>query len=123
MQKEGPVHLQHPEQKKLSPMDVIATRRSVRKYLQLPIEFQKIGHVLDAGRMAPSAGNLQDWKFILIVENEKRLQIAEACLQQFWMAQAPVHIVVVAEPKKQERYYGKRGEEVYSLLNAGAAVE
>jgi len=123
MQKEGPVRITHPDQKKLSPMDAIRTRRSVRKYLDLPIEFEKLMSILDAGRLAPSAGNLQDWKFVIIVDNEKRLQVAEACLQQYWMAQAPVHIAVIAEPKKQERYYGKRGEQVYSLLNAGAALE
>ena len=123
LQKAGPVHLRHPEHKPLSALETIKTRRSVRKYLQLPIEFTKVANILDAGRLAPSSGNLQDWKFILIIENEKRLEIAEACLQQFWMAAAPVHIVVVAEPKKQERYYGKRGEHVYSLLNAGAAIE
>ncbi|MBI4145133.1 nitroreductase family protein [Candidatus Woesearchaeota archaeon] len=104
-------------------LEAIRTRRSIRKYLDLPLEFEKVGRVLDAGRLAPSAGNLQDWKFVLVVQPEKRLQIAEACLQQYWVATAPVLIIVCSEPKKSERYYGKRGEDLYSTLNAGAAVE
>ncbi len=46
----------------MSVLEAIHSRRSVRRYLDLPIEFEKVGRVLDAGRMAPSAGNLQDWK-------------------------------------------------------------
>jgi nitroreductase len=111
------------EEKIPNVLDAIKTRRSVRKYLDLPVEFEKVGRVLDAGRMAPSAGNLQDWKFILVVEPENRLAVAEACLQQYWMAQAPVHIVVCAEPKKSERYYGKRGQEVYASLDGAMAAE
>lgn len=104
-------------------LEAIKSRRSIRKYLDLPLEFEKVGCILDAGRMAPSAGNLQGWKFVLVVHPEKRLQVAEACLQQYWVATAPVLIIVCAEPNKSERYYGKRGEELYSLLDAGAAVE
>lgn len=104
-------------------LEAIQQRRSIRRYLDLPIEFEKVGHVLDAGRMAPSAGNLQDWKFILVMDPAKRLEVAEACLQQYWVAQAPVLIVVVSEPNKSERYYGKRGEEIYSKLNAGACIQ
>ena len=63
----------------------ITERRSVRSYLDLPIEREKLGMVLDAGSMAPSAGNIQDWKFIVVVDLDKRKEIAEACLEQYWM--------------------------------------
>ena len=104
-------------------LKAINDRRSVRHYLDLPVEFEKVGHVLNAGRMAPSAGNLQDWKFIIVVEPAQKLKVAEACLQQYWVAQAPVLIVVVSESNKSERYYGKRGDEMYSTLNAGACIQ
>ncbi|MBI4151063.1 nitroreductase family protein [Candidatus Woesearchaeota archaeon] len=113
----------HKKEELLSALEAIRSRRSIRKYLDLPIEFEKVGRILDAGRLAPSAGNLQPWKFILVIAPEQRGEIAEACLQQFWMMQAPVHIVVCVEPKKSERYYGKRGEELYALLDGGCAIE
>ncbi|MEK6849177.1 MAG: nitroreductase family protein [Nanoarchaeota archaeon] len=103
-------------------LKAIETRRSIRKYLSLPVEFEKVGHILDAARMAPSAGNLQPWKFILVMESAQRLEVAEACLQQHWMAQAPVNIVVCGEPAKSERYYAKKGER-YATLDAAAAVQ
>ncbi len=101
----------------------IESRRSIRKYLDRPVEFEKVGNILNAGRLAPSAGNVQDWKFILVIEHDLRKQIAEACMQQYWMETAPVHIVVCGQPVKTERMYGKRGEELYSIQNAAAAAE
>ena len=107
-------------------MDVfecIITRRSVRKYLDVPVEWDKIGTIMEAGKAAPSSGNIQNWKFIVVVDKEKRKAIAEACLQQNWMATAPVHIIVVAEAKKGEQFYGIRGERLYSVQNCAAATQ
>ena len=80
-------------------LEAIRTRRSVRKYRDIPVEWEKVGLILDAGRLAPSSGNLQNWKFIVITDKNARHQISEACLEQQWMAKAPVHIVIVAEPE------------------------
>ena len=87
------------------------------------VSWDHISKVIDAGRMAPSAGNLQNWKFIVVMDEGRRNRMAEACLQQYWMNQAPVHIVVVAEPKIAERYYGTRGDRLYSVQNCAAAVQ
>ncbi len=104
-------------------LECIETRRSIRKYLDLPVEFEKLGNVLNAGRLAPSAGNLQDWKFVLVTEHDLRRQLANASSQQYWMEQAPVHIVVCSQPSKTERSYGLRGQELYSVQNAAAASQ
>jgi nitroreductase len=104
-------------------LECIESRRSVRKFRDAPVEFEKVGNVLNAGRFAPSAGNLQDWKFILVTEPDLRKQIAEACERQFWMEIAPVHIVICNQPAKTERMYGKRGQEVYSIANCAAVAQ
>lgn len=101
----------------------ITLRRSIRKYRDIPVEFEKVGHILNAARLAPSAGNIQDWKFILVTKEDSRKKIAEACVRQFWMQDAPLHIVVCAQPKKVAGFYGARGEKVYCMHNAGAAIE
>ncbi len=49
--------------------------------------------------------------------------MAEAALQQWWIAEAPVVIVALSEPEKAERYYGVRGERLYSIQNCAAAVQ
>jgi len=79
--------------------------------------------ILEAGKYAPSAGNLQNWKFIVVKNDGKRKSIAKACLNQEWMKIAPIYIVVVAEPKKAERYYGSRGARLYTTQGCAAAIE
>ncbi len=107
-------------------MDVfecIKTRRSIRKYKDKQVPFDNIATIMQAGKYAPSAGNLQSWKFIVVKDDGKRKGIAEACLQQWWMEQAPIHIVVLGEPEKMERFYGSRGRRLYMIQCIAAAVE
>ena len=104
-------------------IDAIMTRRSIRKYRDIPVEWDKVGVILEAGRLAPSSGNLQNWKFIVVLDEEKRKGIAEACLEQFWMQNAPVHIIIVSEIEKARRFYGVRGERLYTVQNAAAVAE
>ena len=103
--------------------DCIFTRRSVRNFLEVPVEWDKIGYILEAGRAAPSAGNLQNWKFIVCTSAEQRKALADASVGQSWMEKAPVHIVICSEPKKVEMFYGLRGERLYSVQNCAAAVQ
>jgi len=103
--------------------EAIKTRRSVRKYLDKAIPRELTTKVIDAGRFAPSAGNLQNWKFILCEKQSVRNGIADACLQQWWISSAPSIIVIVAEPDKAKRFYGLRGERLYTVQNIAAAAQ
>ncbi len=104
-------------------LECIKTRRSIRNYLDKPVPWELVANVLEAGRYSPTAGNLQNWKFIAVMSDGRRKAIAEACVQQYWMEKAPVQIVICSEPEKGEMHYGKRGKENYSLQNcAGAAM-
>jgi nitroreductase len=104
-------------------LDCILTRRSTRKFSDIPLEWEKVGILLEAAIHAPSAGNLQNWKFIVVTDKDARRRIADAALQQRWMETAPVHIIVCSEPEKAEQFYGIRGERLYSIQNCAAAVE
>lgn len=104
-------------------MDCIYTRRSIRKYKDIPVEWELVGRVVEAGSFAPTAGNLQDYRFIVVRDEDKRKQIAQACLQQYWMEAAPVHIIACAEIKRIKQFYGVRGERLYTIQNVAAAME
>jgi len=104
-------------------MEAIRTRRSIRKYLQVPVEWHKIGAMIEAGKAAPSSGNIQNWRFVLVTDKEKRIAIAEACLKQYWMSEAPLHIVVVGMPEPAKAHYGIRGERLYTIQNCAAAIQ
>lgn len=103
-------------------LEAITKRRSVRKYLEAPVEWDKVATILDAGRLAPSAGNVQDWKFIVVTDEGLRKAIAEASLGQNWMNQAPVLIVVCADIERIKRSYGVRGERLYSIQDSAIAA-
>lgn len=103
--------------------DAIRSRRSIRKYKDKQVPWDNIVTIMQAGKYAPSAGNLQNWKFIVVKSDAKRNAIAKACLQQEWMEVAPIYIVVIAEPEKAERYYGTRGARLYTIQGCAAAIE
>jgi nitroreductase len=104
-------------------LESIYTRRSIRKYKDLPVEWELIGRIVEAGSFAPSAGNTQSYRFIVVQDDEKRKQLASACVQQYWMEQAPIHIVVCCEIRIGIQMYGTRGERLYNVQNTAAAVE
>lgn len=72
--------------------EAIRTRRSIRKYKSAPIPEEPLLRVLNAARLAPSAENLQPWKFIVVRDEDLKRQLIGACNNQKWIAEAPVII-------------------------------
>ncbi|HOK66770.1 MAG TPA: nitroreductase family protein [Anaerohalosphaeraceae bacterium] len=73
-------------------MKAIENRYSCRAYLSKPVEKEKLMRILEAARLAPSARNLQDWRFVVVTEEQKRRELAQAAYNQAFVAQAPVVI-------------------------------
>jgi len=72
----------------------IKKRRSIRNYLPKEVEREKLERILEAGRLAPSARNRQEWRFIVVISKEKREELVrEASPHQPFMLSAPVIIV------------------------------
>jgi len=72
--------------------EAIEGRRSIRSFLDRDVDENLLKRVLDAGRLAPSARNLQDWRFVVVRDKVIRLRLAEAAHDQLFIAQAPVVI-------------------------------
>jgi len=75
--------------------ETIEKRYSVRSYLDRPVEEEKLQRILNAARLAPSARNRQEWKFVVVRDAALRRLVADAADQGF-LAQAPVVIATVA---------------------------
>jgi len=101
----------------------ITTRRSVRKFKDQPVEFYLIGKCLYAAYQAPTAGNLQDFRFMVVTDPAKKQGLAHAALDQLWIARAPVIIVAFSEFIKAKRFYGVRGERLYTIQDTAAAIQ
>ena len=76
--------------------DAIKNRRSVRKYKDVPVPDEKLARVLEAARIAPSAGNRQEWKFIVVRDKATRERLVDACRGQAFVGQAGSVIVACA---------------------------
>ena len=81
-------------------MDVIKSRRSIRKMKRSPIFEETLNTLLEAARLAPSWANLQCWRFIVVKDEEKKHQLSEADGPREAMLNAPVVIVACAYPKE-----------------------
>lgn len=76
--------------------DAIRTRKSVRSYLDKPVPDAVLRRVLDAARMAPSASNRQEWRFVVVRNPETRMILMDAAKKQAFVAEAPVVIACCA---------------------------
>ena len=84
--------------------DAIRKRRSVRSYQDRPVEKEKLEKVLEAARLAPSAKNRQEWRFIVVTDEEKIKMLVDACKGQRFVGEAPVVIVGLADSSVSRWY-------------------
>ncbi len=78
-------------------LDLIKSRKSVRKYSQNHIPDEDLRKILEAGRLAPSWMNVQSWKFILIKSQEMKDLLSELSVGQVHVKNADALIVCVAD--------------------------
>lgn len=77
--------------------EAIRTRKSVRSFLDRDVPEATLTRILESARLAPSAKNLQEWRFVVVRDPVTRRQLAEAARGQSFVAQAPVVIACCAD--------------------------
>ncbi|MFH1143593.1 MAG: nitroreductase family protein [Candidatus Eisenbacteria bacterium] len=77
--------------------DLVRARYSVRRYQLRPVENEKLQRVLETARLAPSARNAQEWRFVVVRSPETREKLKEAAYGQSYVGEAPVVIAACAE--------------------------
>jgi len=103
--------------------EVVQARRSLRTYLDKPIEREKLEFVLESARLAPSWKNMQCWRFIVVEDAAGRNALAN-CMEESnpgrkALTGAPMVIVLCALPSESEVWEGKD----FMMLDAGLAME
>jgi nitroreductase len=97
-------------------LETIHTRRSVRKYTNADITGLELESLLRAAMAAPSAGNQQPWRFVVVRDKEVLGQLAEATPYSSPMGRAPVGLIVLGDTTA-EKHPG------YWVQDCSAAVE
>ncbi len=110
-------------------IELITKRQSVRKYIDKPIEKEKLMRCIEAARLAPSASNAQPWKFIIIDNPELKEKVTKetydlvASFNKF-VHQAPIIIAITLEkPTLVNRLGGRIKKKEWKLIDVGIAAE
>ena len=77
--------------------EAIARRKSVRKFKDEEVSEEIVSRLLEAARLAPSASNRQEWRFVVVREPAMRSQLIEAARGQKFVGEAPVVLACCAE--------------------------
>jgi len=86
-------------------LELLMTRRSIRKYTGEPVSDADVENILRAAMAAPSAGNEQPWQFVVVRNRETMDRIMEVHPYAAMLEQAPVCVAVLAE-LSAEKYKG-----------------
>ncbi len=110
-------------------MEIVRSRRSIRRYLPKPLERDRVLDCLEAARLAPSASNVQPWRFIVVDNPEIKDRLAREAFSgiykaSMFAAQAPVIVVVLAQADFVTNQIGRRLQGTsFHLIDIGIAVE
>lgn len=101
-------------------IEKITSRQSIRKFTSEPIPDSIIEDIVNIGRSAPSGGNRQPWRIIIVTKADLKNQLVDAAHNQKFIAVAPVVFVVCAVPEESAERYQERGRTLYTLQDTAA---
>lgn len=100
--------------------DLLRQRVSVREYQSKPVPASVVDEILEAGRLSPSGGNEQPWRFGVVTDASLIKQIASLAHQQEWIAGAPLLIVLCTAFVEDER--GGRDIQIHRFPQSAGAI-
>lgn len=103
-------------------LDAINARQSIRAFQTRSIEPEKLEAILAAANRAASAANLQAYQIYIVRRAALKQALVAAAAGQQFLATAPVVLVFAVEPGRSAAKYGARGEQLYCMQDACAAV-
>lgn len=77
--------------------EAIASRKSIRAFQEKDVPEEMISRLLEAARLAPSASNRQEWRFIVVRDPATRKQLSVAARGQKFVGEAPLILACCAE--------------------------
>ncbi len=108
---------------------LVRNRRSVRKFLDRPVERDKILACIEAARLAPSASNVQPWRFLIIDDPALKARFAAGVFSGIYSptrfaAKAPVLVLLLARLDFVANRLGRQVQGIsFYLIDSGIAGE
>lgn len=110
-------------------LELVKSRYSVRHYLDKPVDRKLILQCIEAARLAPSAQNVQSWRFLVVDEEPVLDELKKSAFNGVfaptrWANSAPVIIVILAQTDILANIVGTQIQKVdFYQLDIGIAVE
>jgi nitroreductase len=101
--------------------EAIKGRRSVRKYKSKSVERELTEKLLSAACWAPSGGNIQPWKFI-VVEDPAILEMVRM-ISPGYFGEAPLAILICSDKIRAHRIGGTMGRDYLSIADCAMATQ
>ncbi|MBD3228770.1 MAG: nitroreductase family protein [Candidatus Lokiarchaeota archaeon] len=103
--------------------EIVKERHSVRSFKEgKEVPDEVVLELLELAIRAPSAGNAQSWEFIIVKDQNKKNKLAEAALNQDFIACGSHLIIACANQELSSKIYGNRGWDLYSICETSAAI-
>ena len=103
--------------------EYIKRRRTHKKFLNKKISKSKLNQILDSITHAPNAGNLQNWRLIIIENQETKERLVKASYDQEWVAQSSITIVICSDNEDIERFFGKKNSKKFGTQGCAAGIQ
>lgn len=100
----------------------VKERRSIRSFLKREIPPDVVDKLIESIIWAPSAGNLQARKFYFVKNRELKIKLAQAALNQNFIAEAPLVIVGCIDINRIYPRYGERGVYLYAIQDVSCSI-
>ena len=109
------------------PLDVVEAirqRQSIRFFDPIhDVPHDIVVKLIELATQAPSAGNIQPWRFYVVRDPRIKMQLAKAAYGQTFLSEAPVVIVVCTDTEASAKRYGRRGSHLYAIQDAAVATQ
>lgn len=103
--------------------ETVRHRHSIRRYqTDMPVEPEKLHAILETASSAPSAGDLQAYRIVVVTDQEQRDTLRAAADDQSFVSEAPVCLLFCADAGRSAEQFGERGEKLYALQDATIAA-
>lgn len=98
-------------------------RHSIRKYhSDMAVEPEKIHAILEMACAAPSAGDLQSYRILVVQREAIRKRLREVANNQAFIEEAPLCLVFCADSARAQQQFGERGKQLYAVQDATIAA-
>ena len=101
-------------------LDLVKLRYSVREFDKRPIEQEKLDYIMECVRLAPSAVNLQPWRF-RVVSDKPTLEALASCYKRDWLATAPCIIVACCD--HEQSWHRRADNKDFGEVDVAIAIE